>query len=143
MDYTKHGYRVIGLAGKSLDDSITWFDGSKMTRDSIESNLHFYGFLIMENKIKPETEQVIKELRGAGLRTVMVTGDNLLTAVNVSRTCGIVGKKSKIILVEANDGGENGLARIDWKIAEAYNELEENFSYQQSEHLVSSGLIIF
>ena len=96
----------------------------------------------MQNKIKPETEPVIRELRGAGLRTVMVTGDNLLTAVNVSRTCGLVGKHSKIILVEANDGG-SGPARIDWKLAEAHIEFDEDFSYQQSEHLVTLCFLIY
>ncbi len=141
MDYTKNGFRVIGLAGKSLDESITWLNGSKITRDSIESELDFYGFLIMQNKIKPETEPVIKELKSAGLRTVMVTGDNLLTAVNVGRTCGLVGKKSKIILVEASNGRGTVPASIDWKLAEAQIEFDENYSYQQSERLVNFYLI--
>ena len=73
-EYTKSGYRVIALAGKKLHTDITWDQGSKLTRDKIESDLQFYGFLIMQNKMKPETPGVISELREAKLRTVMVTG---------------------------------------------------------------------
>ena len=46
-----------------------------MPRDVIESDLTFYGFLIMQNAIKPETIPVIEELTKAGLRSVMVTGE--------------------------------------------------------------------
>jgi cation-transporting ATPase 13A3/4/5 len=79
--YTSNGYRVIALAGKSLDASLTWLEACRLSRDSCESDLNFYGFLIMQNAIKPETTPIINELHNAGLRTVMVTGDNLLTAL--------------------------------------------------------------
>ena len=31
-------------------------------REEIESNLTFLGFLVMENKLKPESEEVLKDL---------------------------------------------------------------------------------
>lgn len=118
-NYTSSGYRVIALAGKKLESSISWSQGSKIPRDSIESNLEFYGFLIMQNRIKPETPAIISELKEACLRTVMVTGDNLLTALNVARKCGMVPLKNKVILIEAhaNDGEH---PRIDWKLADPF-----------------------
>ena len=107
------------MAGKKLESSISWAQGSKISRDSIESSLEFYGFLIMQNRIKPETPAIINELREAALRTVMVTGDNLLTALNVARKCGMVPLKNKVILIEAHtDEGEH--PRIDWKLADPY-----------------------
>jgi cation-transporting ATPase 13A2 len=56
---------VIALAGKSLGREISWSNATKLTRDSIESDLNFYGFLIMENMIKPETTPIINELKNA------------------------------------------------------------------------------
>ncbi|CAF0752314.1 unnamed protein product [Brachionus calyciflorus] len=129
--YTANGYRVIALAGKKLDESISWANSLKLTRDLIESDLDFYGFLIMQNMIKPETTPVINELKNAGLATVMVTGDNLLTALCVGRKCGIVPKNNKVIFVEAhppeepheeqdqvNINSRTVPARIEWKLAE-------------------------
>jgi len=42
--------------------------------DSVESDLHFVGLIVFENKLKAETTPVIRELRDADIRTVMVTG---------------------------------------------------------------------
>ena len=73
-NYTTNGYRVIALAGKSLSESLNWLQAMKLSRENTESDLSFYGFLIMQNMIKPETTPIINELQNAGLRTVMVTG---------------------------------------------------------------------
>lgn len=51
----------------------------------MEKELIYCGFLIMENKLKPETSGVLLELAKAGLRQVMVTGDNPFTAAAVAR----------------------------------------------------------
>ena len=39
-----------------------------------------------QNTLKPESPGVIAELRAASLRCLMLTGDNLLTAVSVARS---------------------------------------------------------
>lgn len=36
----------------------------------------------------------------ANIRTVMVTGDNLLTAMSVARECGIIQPRKKSFLIE-------------------------------------------
>ena len=43
------------------------------------------GFLIMQNKLKPATTAIIDKLQEAHIRTIMVTGDNVLTAISVAR----------------------------------------------------------
>jgi cation-transporting ATPase 13A3/4/5 len=63
----------------------------KMTRTDAESNLEFLGFIIFENKLKPSTASVISELNQAGIRNVMCTGDNILTAISVARECKMLG----------------------------------------------------
>jgi len=114
------------LAGKSLNSDITWSQASNLTRDTIEADLNFYGFLIMQNMIKMETMPVINELHNAGLRAVMITGDNLLTALNVARKCNLVNKKNKVIFVDAyppvEEEEQQKQARIEWHLAESFNE---------------------
>jgi len=33
-----------------------------VSREDIESNLNFLGFLVMENRLKPESEEVLRDL---------------------------------------------------------------------------------
>jgi cation-transporting ATPase 13A2 len=44
-------------------------------RDVVERDLSFVGFLVFENKLKPETTPVVQELHDAGIRMIMVTGN--------------------------------------------------------------------
>lgn len=39
----------------------------------------------MQNKLKKATKKVIETLQDACIRTVMITGDNVLTAISVAR----------------------------------------------------------
>lgn len=57
-----------------------------------ESQLNFLGFLIFENRLKPETRPTILELKASNLKPLMVTGDNPLTAINIGFQCGILEK---------------------------------------------------
>jgi len=56
----------------------------------MEKDLTFLGFLIMQNKLKPVTVKALAELNEADIRTIMATGDNMLTAISVGRKCGII-----------------------------------------------------
>lgn len=87
--YTHKGYRVIGCATKHIK-KFSWVKAQKMTRAEVESDLEFLGFIIFENKLKPTTTEVIKELLDSNIGAVMVTGDNILTAISVARECGLI-----------------------------------------------------
>ena len=57
--YSQRGLRVLGLATKDLKE----FKFTKETsRDDLEYNLHFVGFMMMENKLKSVTTSVITTL---------------------------------------------------------------------------------
>lgn len=66
-----------------------------MTRTEVERDLDFIGFIIFENKLKPSTAGVLKELKDSNIATVMVTGDNILTAVSVARECGLLDRHAQ------------------------------------------------
>jgi magnesium-transporting ATPase (P-type) len=61
-----------------------------LKQNEAEENLDFLGFALLQNRAKPESAPVIDELRRAGMRCVMVTGDNILTACTVARECRLV-----------------------------------------------------
>lgn len=100
QDYTSEGYRVIGLAHKSLN-RLPYAKVQRLSRESAESDLTFLAFVIMENRLKPETTPVISALNTACIKTVMVTGDNMLTALSVARDCDIVKPGTPVIAVSA------------------------------------------
>ncbi|KAF1434765.1 putative cation-transporting ATPase 13A4, partial [Spheniscus demersus] len=115
--YTAQGFRVIGLACKSLQ---TGKQSAHLTREEVESDLTFLGLLIMENRLKRETKPVLEELSAARIRSVMVTGDNIQTAVTVAKNAGMISPTDRVILVEANKIPGSFSASITWK------PLEEN-----------------
>eukprot|EP00062_Callorhinchus_milii_P016845 gi/632968589/ref/XP_007900609.1/ PREDICTED: probable cation-transporting ATPase 13A3 isoform X2 [Callorhinchus milii] len=117
-DYTKQGFRVIALAHRKLESKLTWHKVQTVSRDIIESNLEFLGLIIMQNKQKPETPGVLEELRKANIRTVMVTGDNMLTAVSVARDCGMILPLDKVIIAEALPPKDGQAAKINWLYAD-------------------------
>ncbi|KAJ7324593.1 hypothetical protein JRQ81_017613 [Phrynocephalus forsythii] len=77
------------------------------------------GLIVMQNKLKEETPAVLRDLHAANIRTVMVTGDNMLTAVSVARDCGMILPQDKVIVAEAQPPRDGQPARISWHYANA------------------------
>ena len=47
--------------------------------------------------MKPQTIGAISDLQNAEINSVMITGDNLLTAISVGKKCGIINDKMTVI----------------------------------------------
>uniref|UniRef100_A0A7M4G2N0 Polyamine-transporting ATPase 13A2 n=1 Tax=Crocodylus porosus TaxID=8502 RepID=A0A7M4G2N0_CROPO len=116
--YTADGFRVLALAYKPLPPVKTFEDAQQLTRDSVESGLTLLGFLVMKNVLKAETAPVIHLLRKASLRPVMVTGDNMLTAVNVAKSCRMVEPKERMVFVNASPPDRDSPAALKFSLAE-------------------------
>jgi cation-transporting P-type ATPase 13A2 len=67
----------------------------------------------MQNKLKPVSTGVIETLNNANIRTIMATGDNVLTAVSVGRECSIIDAETEVFLGELRNDG--GMDQIYWK----------------------------
>lgn len=87
--FVHKGYRVIACAAK-IYKGMTISQAKSFQRTQAESGLTFLGFIVFENKLKASTTAVINKLNEANLRTVMCTGDNVLTAISVARECQMV-----------------------------------------------------
>ncbi|CAA9986390.1 cation transporting ATPase, putative [Plasmodium knowlesi strain H] len=91
------GYRVICLAANVLDSKVV---SKNVKREDIEKDLHFCGFLTFICPIKASTPSYILDIKQAGIKNVMITGDNALTACQVSQDVNIVPSvKVKDILI--------------------------------------------
>ena len=78
----------------------------------------------MENKLKAVTSEVIKTLQDCKIRTIMATGDNVLTAISVARQCKllcpekevflgeVVVSKNKVSLTALSDSLDNSISEI-------------------------------
>jgi len=73
QEYTEQGYRVIALGRRTLSDT-SYTKIQRMRREDVEQDLEFLGMIVLENRLKPETEPVIGTLKGAGVKMVMITG---------------------------------------------------------------------
>jgi magnesium-transporting ATPase (P-type) len=116
-DYASNGFRVLAIGSKRVPSS----SYKTITRDEAERGLTFNGFEVFENKLKPETQAAIQELKEAEIGVVMITGDNSLTGSNIGYKCGISFKSKGMIIVDYKDG----------------NFTEENFIFRErdEEHM--------
>lgn len=96
--YTHRGYRVIACATKTYDGISSDDLRKNYSRADVESGLIFLGFIVFENKLKPTTTEAIEQLNEAKIRTVMCTGDNVLTAISVAKECKIVEEGTPIFV---------------------------------------------
>lgn len=125
--YTHRGYRVIACATKHIF-KLNWLKVQKMKREDVESGLEFVGFIIFENKLKDTTTDIITELREANIRTVMCTGDNILTAISVARECGLVDKSAHCFVPHFVEGdAHTALSKLAWEsVDNPIYQLDEN-----------------
>ncbi|XP_061775883.1 polyamine-transporting ATPase 13A3-like [Nerophis ophidion] len=116
--YTRQGFRVIALAHHQLESKLSWQEVQNLSREQLETNMDFLGLIVMQNKIKEQTAGVLLDLRQANIRTLMVTGDNMSTAISVARDCGMVQAHEDIIIADAVPPNEENPASITWRYSD-------------------------
>ncbi len=69
----------------------------KLDSATLENNLIFIGLVGMIDPVRPEAVQAIANAKGAGIRTVMITGDHKDTAAAIARELNILDNPSQAI----------------------------------------------
>jgi cation-transporting ATPase 13A2 len=109
--YVTRGYRVLGFAFKEISP----FEVDQ-PREILEQDLNFLGLVILQNNLKRDTIPTIKELKEANIDSVMVTGDNALTAVAVARQSGLLALEKRIIVSNVTRMDDLGNPQeIEWR----------------------------
>lgn len=117
--YAKKGSRVLALGYKYLKNNIK-FD--EITRELVESNLIFGGFIVFHSLLKHDAKQTIEMLNKSCHRSIMITGDNSLTACHVAKELCITTKE--VLILDAPDDIHNNNNAVDliWRnIDETYS----------------------
>ena len=125
--YTTKGYRVLALAGKSI--SMNFKQSQTVTREFVEKNMLFLGLLIVQNKLKEKTKESLEKYDNADLRMMMATGDNILTAICVSKECNLIEKNQEMIACEIENN--DGIDYLKWTKINDINDNDNNKSLQQ------------
>ncbi|XP_072748286.1 polyamine-transporting ATPase 13A3 isoform X2 [Anoplolepis gracilipes] len=113
--YTRQGYRVIAMGRRTISENTV--EVSKLSREAIEQDLEFLGLVILENRLKQPTASVITELREANIRVVMITGDNIQTAISVAKECGILSIEEHVVdVVATSRKGEKDRPKIFFNV---------------------------
>ncbi len=94
-DYAKEGLRVIGF-GTKIEKHNT-----NKSRTQLENDLAFLGLIGIYDPPRPQVKQAIAHAKKAGIKTVMVTGDNELTALTIAKEIGLVEKDEDVLNGEA------------------------------------------
>jgi Ca2+-transporting ATPase len=103
---TNDALRVMGFAYR-VEDEIP----DEVTREYAEQCLIFAGLMGMIDPARPEVKPALEEARGAGLRTIMITGDYPNTGRAVAETIGLLQKGDKVYTgAELNDMDDATLA---------------------------------
>ena len=94
---------------------MSYVQSQQLTRERAESRMIFLGLLIIQNKLKLETKPTLNLLEQAGLKMVMATGDNILTAISVSKECELIKKNSLVYSceIEGNNLVWNAIENFD------------------------------
>ena len=85
------GLRVLGIAWRPL---------SHLPHDispEIERRLDLIGLIGILDPARPEAKVAVQRAREAGIRTIMITGDHVLTAEAIARDLGIIDGEEKAI----------------------------------------------
>ncbi|PSN35079.1 putative cation-transporting ATPase 13A3 [Blattella germanica] len=116
QQYTEKGYRVIAMGMRTLVDT-SYTKLQRMRREDAEYDLEFLGLIILENRLKPQTTEMIHVLKEAKFNVVMITGDNILTALSVAKECGIISPMETIVNIQAVPAMKDVPAKISFTAA--------------------------
>lgn len=85
--------RVLALGIRYWDE-----EPKEFTSEVIEQNLTFVGMVGMIDPPREEAKQAVAQAKEAGIRTIMITGDHIVTASAIARSLGILETGYKAIM---------------------------------------------
>ena len=87
--------RVLAVAYKPLDQ-----EPANPTSEELECGLTLAGLVGMIDPPRPEAKEAIRTCKRAGIRTVMITGDHVVTATAIARQLGMLERDSQAVTGE-------------------------------------------
>ena len=91
LEFSEHGLRVLAMAYMEKPNTVA-------TLESIE-NLTFVGFAGIYDAARPEAAEAVNRCHGAGIRVIMITGDNPKTAQTIAKHVNIAKEKDAPVVI--------------------------------------------
>jgi len=67
--------------------------------DEIERELTLIGSTAIEDKLQDNVAQVISDIRLAGIKFWVLTGDKIETAINIGFSCNVLDEEMEIFII--------------------------------------------
>lgn len=90
--FGKRALRVIAVGYAVYDE-----EPQEITSEALERNLRLLGLVGMIDPPRPESKGAIERARKAGIKTVMITGDHVVTASAIAKELGILTSKDEAL----------------------------------------------
>ncbi|MCA1030011.1 calcium-translocating P-type ATPase, SERCA-type [Bacillus timonensis] len=105
--------RTIAVAYRPLKEN-----ENVLNESQAERGLTFIGLQGMIDPPRPEVKDAVKECRDAGIKTVMITGDHVITAKAIARKLGILPSNGKVL--EGNDLSKMSVEDLEDVVEDVY-----------------------
>lgn len=98
IDKDKINAKIDALAEKAMRVLGFAYSESSLSENELPNDLIIVGFVGIRDDVREEAKRAIKEVRGAGVQVVMITGDRKETAVAIAKDCGLIESEEDIAL---------------------------------------------
>ncbi len=101
-DMSKEGLRILAVAFKKTNKEINYLFNEKNDEDII-NNLIFVGLVALKDPLRAEAKITLDTAKEAGIKTIIITGDNPLTAKAIANELGMKVENDNILEGEQLD----------------------------------------
>lgn len=148
IEYGNRGLRVIALASTDNIKSKSLLSTAQTTKayNEIEQDLTFIGLVGMLDPPRPEVAASIRKCKEAGIRVIVITGDNRNTAESICRQIGVFSSEEDLT-GKSYTGREFDSLSSEEKLAAAaraslFSRTEPNHKSQLVDLLQSTGQVV-
>ena len=129
IEFSKRGYRTLMVAFRKINEEDYNFWVNRLHEDElnnqhkqraidklydiIETNLTLLGGTVVEDKLQDKVPETIKEIRSAGIKVWVLTGDKLDTAESIGWSCNLLTKEQKLFTLKVMPGDDERIVKED------------------------------